>query len=322
MTDRIEHEIVELDTVRLHVAGRGRGPLIVLCHGWPELWYSWRHQMPVLAEAGFRVVAPDLRGFGQSDAPADVSAYSILHLVGDIVQLVRKLGETRAIIVGHDWGAPVAWHCALMRPDVFRAVAAMSVPFRPRGPKPPMATLAAAGLDRFYWFYFQTEAAEREFERDPRVTLRKLLCGVLDSTRDRDNPLLVPEGEGFLDRMAAPQHLPSWLLESDLDLFAAEYQRTGFGSGLNLYRNLDRNWELTAAWTGARIEQPALFIAGSQDAVVAGPRGEHAIAEMKRAVTQLRIERIAGAGHWVQQERPAEVNRALLEFLEPFRAGG
>jgi pimeloyl-ACP methyl ester carboxylesterase len=321
MTDRIEHQTIELDSVRLHIAGQGRGPLIVLCHGWPELWYSWRHQIPALADAGFRVVAPDLRGFGQSDAPAEVQAYSMLHIVGDIVQLVGKLGETRAIVVGHDWGAPVAWHCALMRPDLFQAVAAMSVPFRGRGPRAPMASLAASGHGRYYWFYFQTAAAERELERDPRVTMRKLLGGMRDSSHDPDNPLLLPEGEGLLDRIADPEQLPSWLNERDIELFATEYRRTGFRSGLNLYRAIDLSWELTAPWSGAKIRQPALFIAGSRDPVLAGPRGESAIKDMKRSVTHLQIERIEGGGHWIQQERPAEVNRALLEFLKPFRGG-
>lgn len=321
---QLKHQSLAVNGIQMHVAEQGAGPLILLCHGWPELWYSWRHQLPVLAQAGFRVVAPDMRGFGATDAPADASAYTILHTVGDMVSLVAALGESRAIIVGHDWGAPVAWTAALMRPDIFPAVVAMSVPHRPRSSDAPLRLLRQAGLGNFYWFYFQTPGvAEAEFERDVPTTLRKLLYGISGDVQvDRENPLIVPEGTGFLDRMAVPDKLPDWLREQDIERMASEYRRTGFRGGLNLYRNIDRNWELTAAWHDAKIHQPALFIAGTRDPVVAGRRGEVAIEQMSRAVPGVKKVMIDGAGHWIQQERPEWVNAALLEFLGSLGSGG
>lgn len=312
----LTHRTLLVNGIQMHIAEQGVGPLVLLCHGWPESWYSWRHQLAALAAAGFHAVAPDMRGFGRTEAPADVGAYTLLHNVGDMVALVAELGARQAAIIGHDWGAPTAWNAAMMRPDVFRAVVGMSVPHRPRAKQAPLALLRQAGLQNYYWFYFQESRAEVEFERDVPITMRKLLYGVSgDVPIDRENPLMVPEGKGFLDRLAVPERLPGWLTEEDIAIMAAEYQRTGFRSGLNLYRNLDRNWELTAAWAGARITQPAMFIAGTRDPVIAGSRGEAAVARMGVAIADLRRVMIEGAGHWIQQERPAEVNAAVLEFL-------
>jgi pimeloyl-ACP methyl ester carboxylesterase len=305
--------------IRLQVTEQGRGPLVLLCHGWPEIAHSWRHQLPALAAAGYRAVAPDMRGYGGSDAPEAMEAYSLLHLVGDMVGLVAALGEREAVVVGHDWGAAVAWTCALLRPDMFRAVAAMSVPHRPRGPTPPLATLRAAGLHNFYWLYFQPPGvAEAEFERDPAASLRRIL-GAVGSGRPRnpDQVLTLPEGGGFLDLMPEQVARPAWLPEADLALMADTYRRTGFRGGLNYYRNIDRNWELLAPWQGALIRQPALFIAGQSDPVIAGPMGRKALEALPQAVPGLRrTMMIEGAGHWVQQERPDEVNTALIAFLD------
>jgi pimeloyl-ACP methyl ester carboxylesterase len=317
MTGQLRHHTVAVNGIQMHVAEQGSGPLLVLCHGWPELWYSWRHQLPALAQAGYRVVAPDMRGFGQTDAPADARDYTILHTVGDIVNLVGVLGARQAIVIGHDWGAPIAWSAAMMRPDVFPAVVAMSVPHRPRSADAPLRTLKQAGLGNYYWIYFQTPGvAETEFERDPSVTLRKLLYGVSgDRPIDRDNPLVVHEGEGFLERLVVPPATPAWLTEADVEFMVGEYRRTGFRGGLNLYRNIDRNWELTAPWQGATIRQPALFIAGTRDPVLAGKRGLAAVEHMKTIVPDVKTLMIEGAGHWIQQERPQQVNAALLGFL-------
>lgn len=322
MTSQIHHRTLDVNGIRMHVAEQGAGPLVLLCHGWPELWYSWRHQLPALARAGFRAVAPDMRGFGATDAPADVGEYTILHTTGDMVRLVAALGEARAFIVGHDWGAPVAWQAALMRPDIFPAVVGMSVPHRPRSEDAPLKLLRQAGLGNYYWFYFQQPGvAEAELERDVATSMRKLLYGVSgDVPVDRENPLVIPAGKGFLDRMAVPPAMPSWLREQDIRTLADEYRRTGFRGGLNLYRNIDRNWELTAPWHGASIRQAALFIAGTRDPVIAGKRGELAVEHMSRAVPNVRTVLIEGAGHWIQQERPEQVNAALLDFLAAARS--
>ena len=313
----IAHRQIPVNGIEMHVAECGAGPMVLLCHGWPELWYSWRHQLKALAEAGFRAVAPDMRGFGRTEAPDDVAAYTIFHNVGDMVALVAALGEKRAAIVGHDWGAPVAWHAALLRPDIFTAVAGLSVPHRKRGRGAPLDTLRKAGKADYYWIYFQDEAAEDEFARDAGFTLRRLFhIGFGDTPRAEKMSLYVDRTKGLLGPSRAPVPLPPWLTESDIEVFAAEYRRTGFRGGLNWYRNIDRNWELTAPWQDAVIAQPALFIAGSRDAVITGSMGERALEDLESVVPNLeRKVLIDGAGHWIQQERPDEVNAALIEFL-------
>jgi pimeloyl-ACP methyl ester carboxylesterase len=307
---------IPVNGIEMNVAEYGEGPLVLMCHGWPEIWYSWRHQLVALAAAGFRAVAPDMRGFGRTSAPDDVAAYTILHNVGDMVGLVDALGEKRALIVGHDWGAPVAWHAALMRPDLFPAVVAMSVPHRRRGSLPPLDTLRKAGKADYYYLYFQEQAAEDEFSRDPRFTLRRILyIGSGETPRDQKMSMYVDRAKGFLGASREPVPLPSWLTEADIDVFADEYTRSGFRGGLNWYRNIDRNWALTAPWHGAKITQPALFIAGTHDAVITGSMGQRALDEMSNVVPNLRRKLlIEGAGHWIQQERPDAVNDALIEF--------
>ena len=305
---------ISANGIDIFLLEQGEGPLVVLCHGWPELSYSWRHQVPALAAAGFHVAAPDMRGFGRTSAPADINAYSIFDHVGDMVALVAALGEKRAIIVGHDWGAPVAWHAALFRPDVFSAVAGMSVPPPSRGRGRPLDTLRESGITNFYWQYFQTPGvAEREFERNVDVTMRTLLGrGFSDPAAS----LFIEDGKGFLGDVSTARPLPDWLTEADLSYFAEAYRKSGFRGGLNWYRNIDRNWELTAPWQGAQIHQPSLFIAGSSDSVITGLIGAKRVTEMERVLPNLKQKLIiGGAGHWVQQESAAEVNAALIAFL-------
>ena len=308
---------IEVNGIRLNVVEAGSGPLVILCHGWPELAYSWRHQIPALAAAGFRVVAPDMRGYGRSDAPAEIDAFNIMQLVGDIVGLAAHYGDPHPVVVGHDWGANVAWHCALLRPDLFRAVVAMSVPFRPRGEMAPLQALKAVGVENFYWQYFQAPGvAEAEFEADIPASLRKVLfSGSGDAPRREGMALSLPPGGGFLDRSIDPAVLPGWLSEDDIAFMTDRFRGSGFRGGLNYYRNIDRNWALTAPWAGTGIGIPALFIAGTRDVVITG-FGKAALEAMPASVPGLRqTVLIDGAGHWIQQERPAEVNAALLDFL-------
>ncbi|MBR0829727.1 alpha/beta hydrolase [Bradyrhizobium manausense] len=308
--------MITANGIDFFVREEGQGPLVVLCHGWPELSYSWRHQIPAIAAAGFHVVAPDMRGFGQSASPSDVSAYSIFDTVGDVVGLVQALGETKAMVVGHDWGAPVAWHAALFRPDIFTAVAGLSVPPPLRGRGRPLDLLRQNGITNFYWQYFQTPGvAEAELERDVARTMRTVLGG--RGLADPDGAMFVQEGKGFLGHATNTEPLPAWLSESDLAYFTEIYRKSGFRGGLNWYRNLDRNWELTAPWQDAQIHQPSLFIAGSKDAVVTGLIGSKLVNKLELVLPNLtRKLIIEGAGHWVQQEQPDEVNSALVKFLK------
>jgi pimeloyl-ACP methyl ester carboxylesterase len=315
--------IVETNGIRLNIAEQGSGPLVLLCHGFPESWYSWRHQLGALAAAGFHAVAPDMRGYGKSDRPEAIDQYTIFHLVGDLVGLLDALQVPSAVIVGHDWGASVAWNAALLRPDRFRAIAALSVPFRQRGPAPPTSLMPRTANSQFYQLYFQEPGvAEAELERDPRATIRAMLYGASgDAMRGGgsgggDNLAMVPRGDGFMRGASAPATLPAWLSERDVDFYAAEFQRSGFRGPLNWYRNVDRNWQLMAPFAGARITVPALYVAGDRDMVVNFPGMDQLLANLKGPVPGLRqTVMLPGCGHWTQQERPTEVNAALIEFL-------
>ncbi|HEU5160703.1 MAG TPA: alpha/beta hydrolase [Streptosporangiaceae bacterium] len=315
----ITHRFADVNGLRMHIAEAGAGPLVLLLHGFPECWYSWRHQLPAIAAAGYHVVAPDQRGYCRTGGPAETSAYTILHTVGDVVGLIAALGEERAVVVGHDWGAPVAWHTAWSRPDLVRGVVALSVPHRPRGSRPPVAKMRKAFGEGFYMAYFQRpDAPEAEFERDLADTFRRVLYAASGEAGGEHGGIVpvVPEGGGFLDFCPAPDRLPGWLTEDDIAAYAAEFAPTGFAGPVNWYRNLDLNWELTAAWHGAPMIPPALFVAGDRDLVVAPPKTKELIAAMHEFVPNLR-DRIwlPGCGHWTQQERPAETTAAILGFL-------
>ena len=318
----ITHRTIETNGIRMHLAEAGRGPLVVMCHGFPESWYSWRQQLTVLAAAGYHAVAPDMRGYGQTDAPAEIEAYTLLHLVGDIVGLVAALGEKTAVVAGHDWGATVAWHAALLRPDVFGAVIALSVPFRPRGSTRPTTVMPQTDEAMFYQLYFQAPGvAEAELGRDPRATIRRLLytgSGDLPTRGDSTGLAgMVRRGGGFLEHTVDPETLPGWLTDADVAFYAGEYARTGFRGGLNWYRNIDRNWELLAPYAGALVSVPALYVAGDRDLVVRFPGMDQLIPNLSKFVPQLRrTVMLPGCGHWTQQERAAELNAAMLEFLK------
>ncbi len=296
MEGDLVHRQLPVNGVELHLAERGTGPMVVLLHGFPELWYSWRHQLPALAEAGYGAIAPDLRGYGRSSAPREIEAYSLEAVCGDLLALLDSLGERRVVFVGHDWGAAVAWQLALEYPDRVAAVAGLSVPFVPRAPAAPTSLLRKALGEDFYIVWFQEPGvAERALERDVRRTLTTTSAWTAAWGEGDDHP-----------------PLPAWLSEGDLQVYVDAFQRTGFSGGLNYYRNIDRNWERSAHLAERRVEQPALFITGSRDPV----QGFMPAEAMDGWVTDLRgVIRVDGAGHWVQQERPQEVNDALERFL-------
>jgi pimeloyl-ACP methyl ester carboxylesterase len=318
----ITHRTVEANGIRLHIAEQGEGPVVLLCHGFPESWYSWRHQLAALSAAGFRAVAPDMRGYGQSDRPEAIDQYTLFHLVGDMVGLLDALGVDQAVIAGHDWGASVAWHAALFRPDRFRAVVGLSVPYRQRSSVAPTSVMPRRDDAVFYQLYFQTPGvAEAELERDPRATLAKLLYSASGDVPRQGgggggDVGMVSRDAGFLTRMLSASTPLAWLSDVDLDFYAGEFARSGFRGGLNWYRNIDRNWELLAPFAGAKVTVPALYMAGDRDLVVAFRNMDKAIANLALYVPQLRDSIILpGCGHWTQQERAAEVNAAMIEFL-------
>jgi pimeloyl-ACP methyl ester carboxylesterase len=311
-------QVVEANGIRLRVALSGKGPLVVLVHGFPESWYSWRHQIPTLAAAGYRVAAPDVRGYGGSDKPEAIEAYAIGEMCADIAGLIEALGEERAILVGHDWGAPIVWNTALFHPEKVRAVIGLSVPHTGRGPAPRIELFRKVYKDRFFYqLYFQTPGvAEAELEADVRTSLRKIYYSA--SAEGREARLLAgkPPDARLLDGVPDPEPFPAWLTDADLDYYVGEFQRSGFRGPLNRYRTSELDFAQQAAVADKRIEQPAAFVAGSLDPVLGFIPGLDLIEMMRGRVSDLRLVRlIEGAGHWVQQERPAEVDAALVEFL-------
>jgi len=301
--------------IELNVAEQGDGPLVLLLHGFPESWYSWRHQFAPLAAAGYHAVAPDMRGYGRSDKPHAIEAYNQVEVVNDIIGLIPALGYDSAVVIGHDWGAPTAWSCALHHPDVVTAVGALSVPFTPRPPAPPLDIMREVFKDQFFYqLYFQEPGvAEAEFERDIRTALKKFLVMGAGGTDLAELPAKGP-GDDLLSGLPNPDTLPAWLSEADLDFYAREFERSGMRGPLNYYRAQNLTWELTAG-APETIGQPAMFVAGAADGVIM--MAAEALEKMPERVTDLRINRlIPDIGHWTQQEAPDAVNAALLEFLE------
>jgi pimeloyl-ACP methyl ester carboxylesterase len=313
-----EFATVKTNGIQLRVALAGKGPLVVMVHGWPESWYSWRHQIPALAQAGFRVAVPDVRGYGGSDKPTPVETYSIKDMCADIAGLIEGLGERQAILVGHDWGAPIVWNTSLFFPEKVRAVAGLSVPFTGRGPAPRIQLFKTIYKDRFFYqIYFQKPGvAEAELEAD----LRKSLSIIYHSASGEGRKAGVRVNKGpdakYLDGLTAPDPLPAWLTEADLDYYVGQFKQSGFRGPLNRYRTSELDFAQQEAIADRKIEQPTAFIAGELDPVLTFVPGVDLVANMRERVTDLRLVKlIDGAGHWVQQERPAEVNAALLEFL-------
>ncbi|MFC9860241.1 MULTISPECIES: alpha/beta fold hydrolase [unclassified Streptomyces] len=312
------HRLVDVPGGRIHLVEQGTGPLVLLVHGFPESWYSWRHQLPAIAAAGFRAVAIDVRGYGRSSKPAAVDAYRMLDLVADNAGIVRALGQETATVVGHDWGSSIAANSALLRPDIFTAVGLLSVPYAPRGGIRPTEGFARIGGDEeFYVSYFQTPGrAEAEIEEDVRGWLAGFYTGLSGDThapQDRPSLHFVPPGAKLSDRFAEGP-LPAWLTESDLDVYSGEFERTGLTGALNRYRNVDRDWADLAAWDGAPVTRPALFIGGALDASTTWMADAiSAFPVTLPALTAAHI--LEGCGHWIQQERADDVNRLLTDWL-------
>jgi len=315
----VTFRFIESNGIKMRIAEAGTGPLVLLAHGWPESWYSWRHQMTMLADAGYHAVAPDMRGYGETDKPAAVDDYDVNHVAGDLVGILDALGEETAILVGHDWGAIVAWTTVLLHPSRFTALIAMSVPYGGRVAQSPMESWQEAFGENFFYILYHNEPggiAEAEYDADPRGLISRLY---LSPNSPRVQPAITDplrSAGGWIGRLGAPMGLPDWLLQEDLDYVVSQFENSGFRGGMNYYRNFHRNWEITEHLQGAKIKIPVLFIAGSRDMVIAGAEKESLTATISRATEDLRdVVLIPEIGHWVQQEAPDEVNQAISDFL-------
>lgn len=320
----MQQRLIETNTIKMNVIDEGRGPTVLLCHGFPETSYAWRHQIDAIARAGFRVIAPDMRGYGGSDRPEAVDEYSVFHIVGDMIALLDAVNESHALIVGNDWGATVAWQAAQMRPDRFRGVVALSVPLMGRTPMPPTRIFPQTDDAQLYALYFQqTGLPEAELERDIRRTLRKLFFAASGDAGPRQpgdatpNPFgMVSRRNGLLAPLPDPKKLPPWITEADLDIYTKAFTQSGFQGGLNYYRNLDRNWQLQASLSGIKVEVPALFIAGERDTGLHIPGMTEIIKAMPTLASRVREPLIVkGGGHWLPQECPDEISAAIVDFV-------
>jgi pimeloyl-ACP methyl ester carboxylesterase len=319
-----EFRTIDANGLKIRAAIQGEGPLIVMVHGLPESWYSWRHQMAPFAAAGFTACAIDVRGYGGSDKPHEVAAYAMQALTADVAGVIDALSPGKpAVLMGHDWGAPIVWHTALLHSDKVRAVAGLSVPYFALPPAPLNQIFKAMFTDQgkfFYMSYFQDEGvAEAEFEADVRGALRKLYYASSANSDGRWGNREKPVGEPMLQGLEDPSPFPDWLSARDIDHYVGEFERSGFRGPINRYRNFERDWALMKAHGDHAIRQPSLFVAGAQDMVLKmfGDGDVAAMeARMRENMSDLRgVHIIPSAGHWTQQERPEETTRLLIDWL-------
>ncbi|XP_023768566.2 uncharacterized protein LOC111917139 [Lactuca sativa] len=320
----IVHKTISVNGLDMHIAEKGEGPIVLFVHGFPELWYSWRYQIVYLADHGYRAVAPDLRGYGDTTgAPVnDPTKFTIYHLVGDLVGLIDAItseGDQKVFVVGHDWGAVVTWHLCMFRPDKVKALVNLSVPFLPWNPMGDMVKMmiAAYGEDHYMVRFQVPGEIEAELaEMDTKTVVKKLL------TFREPGPIYIPKGKGFKHSpIDAPVTLPPWLSEEDVEYFASKLEKTGFTGGVNYYRVLRLNWELSASWSGAKVIVPSKFITGDQDLVYHMPGVKDYIHNggFQNDVPLLEeVVIMEGAAHFINQEKPDEINKHIIEFLQKF----
>lgn len=318
--ENVSFETVQANGITLRLARAGNnGPLVLLAHGWPESWFSWRHQIAALVQAGYRVIAPDMRGYGGSEAPDAVEAYDIEQLSADLAGILDAVEEDKAFLVGHDWGAIVAWQTVLRYPDRFPALVNMSVPYIGRSRRSPMEIWQQKFGENFFYILYHNEAggiAEREYDQRPYDLLYRLYQSPGAERKAAKIQDRKRSAGGWIDRLGEPLALPDWLSQKELDYFVGQFSEAGFRGGINYYRNFHRNWELANAYQEQTITVPTLFIAGAQDNVILGASAQELRAGMEPVITNLRgVHLIAGRGHWIQQEAAPEVNSLMLEFF-------
>ena len=319
--EEVEFRFIKTNGIKMRLAEiKSDGPVVLFAHGWPESWYSWRHQLKALAEVGFHVIAPDMRGYGETEAPDGISKYDIKQLTADMVGILDAIGIDNASIVGHDWGAPVAAYSALFYPERFTRLVIMSVPYTGRQDQNPIEGLKAIFQDNFFYILYHNEpngVAEKEYDKNPRDLISKFY----QSPNSIAKPPKITDPKrsagGFLLRIGEPKGLPDWLTQQDLDYVVEQFENSGFRGGVNYYRNIERNWKITEDLEDFSINVPTLFLAGAEDMVIRGATKEELQSSMEKFIPDLKeVILIPNIGHWVQQEAPEETNRALLKFLQ------
>ncbi|KAL2629582.1 hypothetical protein R1flu_014268 [Riccia fluitans] len=310
--DQITHRTLEVNGIKMHIAEQGTGPLVMLLHGFPAMWYQWRHQIPVLAKAGYHVVVPDMRGYAQTEAPEDPTKYTILHLVGDVVALIQALGEKQVYLIGHDWGAIITWMTAVLRPELLKCVITLSVGFTPRDPKLSLLGQMKADFgERVYMQEWQEPGkAEADFNRDIKGAILKIY------THRVTEMWTAGENKSVLQSVPAPEKLPDWITDEEIQVYVDNYTRRGFTGGFNWYRNLDRSWELLAPWTDFGTPVPGLVIIGDMDLTFTFTKAYHESPKFKAHVPNGEFKIVPGFGHFVNEEAPEVVNSLILDFLK------
>lgn len=316
----VEHKTIKVNGINMHVAEKGQGPIILFIHGFPELWYSWRHQIDALSSNGYRAVAPDLRGYGDTDAPESVTSYTCFHIVGDLIALLNTIApDQKVFVVAHDWGAIIAWNLCLFRPDKVKALLSLSVPFAPYNPsmKPMDGWRAAYGND-YYMCRFQVAGEiESEFAEIGAERVVKEMF-----TYRVPGPIMLPKGKLFGHSADTPIALPSWLSQEEIDYYVTKFStKSGFTGGINYYRNLDRNWELMAPWAGSEVKVPAKFVVGDLDLVYHMPGIKEYIHNggFKKFVPLLEeVVVMEGVGHFIHMEKPEEISNYISDFFRQF----
>lgn len=314
--DQITHRTIEVNGIHMHIAEQGTGPLVLLLHGFPCLWYTWRHQIPAIASAGYHVVAPDMRGYGQTEAPADPAKYTALHIAGDVVALIEALGEKQVYLVGHDWGAVSGWYTTLFRPDLIKCVVDLSATFSfvYRHPKHSILDMVLAqGGDKVYLVQWQEPGkAEADLGKNIKLWYEKLYTY-------RSPQLLMANAEGsVVDNMQAPDAIPSWISEKDIQYYVDSFSKTGFTPALNYYRNMNRTWELCAPWAGKGVSVPALVIIGDEDLTIGSAKPYLESPLFKAHIPNGEYKILPGVGHFLQEEASQTINESIIQYLKKF----
>lgn len=314
------HHHATINHIRMHYVEAGEGPAVVLCHGFPHLWFSWHRQISALAAAGYRVIAPDMRGMGQTDAPASADEYGVDAITADLIGLLDHVGEPQAVFIGLDFGAFAIYDLAMRAPERVTAVIGLENPAAPHNPDvSPLTEYRAIGEQHFLHIeYFRPVGpADRDLAAAPREFLNKVFW-TLGAQGDFFAMFKHPPGTTYLDAMKEPPPLPwPWLSELEMEFFVSEYSRSGFTGGLNWYRSMDLKWQQRKPYENVQSQVPAYFIGSDQDVDLEGFHGDDPISLMRAQFPDLRrVEMIADAGHMVQFEKSVEVNVLLLEYLE------